>query len=290
MPWRRATISGFVVDPDRKKMSKSKGNVVVPTEILDKFGADAVRWRAAMARPGMDSPFDETQMKVGRRLAMKILNASKFVLDKHLPVGPDTISEPDDLAMLAALRNIVERATHSLDEFQYTDALEVAEKFFWTFCDDYLELVKERSYGPEDDPAAASAKAALQLALSVQLRLFAPFMPFVTEEVWSWWQPGSVHRAAWPSTEELPTGGDAALLDDIAAVLMAIRGAKSRAQVKMRSEVAKAVVHGPQDALDRLQPISRDLRAVGRITGELEFVPNGGDQIAVKVTLAASES
>ena len=177
-----------------------------------------------------------------------------------------------------------------MDEFQYTDALEVAEKFFWTFCDDYLELVKERSYGPEGDPAAASAKAALQLALSVQLRLFAPFMPFVTEEVWSWWQPGSVHRAAWPSTEELPTGGDAALLDDIAAVLMAIRGAKSRAQVKMRSEVAKAVVHGPQDALDRLQPISRDLRAVGRITGELEFVPNGGDQIAVKVTLAASEN
>ena len=126
--------------------------------------------------------------------------------------------------------------------------------------------------------------------MSVQLRLFAPFMPFVTEEVWSWWQPGSVHRAAWPSTEELPTGGDAALLDDIAAVLMAIRGAKSRAQVKMRSEVAKAVVHGPQDALDRLRPISRDLRAVGRITGELEYVPDDGGQIAVKVTLAASEN
>ena len=289
LPWRRAAISGFVVDPDRKKMSKSKGNVVVPTEILDRFGADAVRWRAAMARPGTDSPFDESQMKVGRRLAMKILNASKFVLDKHAPARPEAISEPDDLAMLAALRAVVARATSAFDEFQYTDALEAAEKFFWTFCDDYLELVKERSYGPDDDRGAASAKAALQLALGVQLRLFAPFMPFVTEEVWSWWQPGSVHRTAWPTVDELPTGGDAALLDDIAAVLMAIRGAKSRAQVKMRSEVDRAVVMGPQESLDRLQAISTDLRAVGRITGELEFVPNS-EQISVDVTLAASGS
>ncbi len=284
LPWKRATISGFVVDPDRKKMSKSKGNVVVPTQILDKFGADAVRWRAAMARPGMDSPFDETQMKVGRRLAMKILNASKFVLDKHAPADPAAITEPDDLAMLAALADVVTKATEAFEDFQYTDALEAAEKFFWTFCDDYLELVKERSYS--DDPSAASAAAALQLALNVQLRLFAPFMPFVTEEVWSWWQPGSVHHAAWPTVDELPTGGDPALLNDVAEVLIAIRGAKSRAQVKMRTEVDRAVVSGPAESLARLETIARDLRAVGRITGDLEFVP-GGDQIEVEVTLAA---
>lgn len=283
LPWRRTTISGFVVDPDRKKMSKSKGNVVVPTQILDKFGADAVRWRAAMARPGMDSPFDETQMKVGRRLAMKILNASKFVLDKHAPADPAAITEADDLAMLAGLAEVVRQATEAFEDYQYTDALEAAEKFFWTFCDDYLELVKERSYS--DDAAAASAAAALQLGLNVQLRLFAPFMPFVTEEVWSWWQPGSVHRAPWPTPDELPTGGDPTLLDDVAEVLIAIRGAKSRAQVKMRTEVDRAVVSGPAESLARLETIARDLRAVGRITGDLEFAA-GADQISVEVVLA----
>lgn len=283
LPWRRTTISGFVVDPDRKKMSKSKGNVVVPTQILDKFGADAVRWRAAMARPGMDSPFDETQMKVGRRLAMKILNASKFVLDKHAPADPAAITEADDLAMLAGLAEVVRQATEAFEDYQYTDALEAAEKFFWTFCDDYLELVKERSYS--DDAAAASAAAALQLGLNVQLRLFAPFMPFVTEEVWSWWQPGSVHRAPWPTPDELPTGGDPTLLDDVAEVLIAIRGAKSRAQVKMRTEVDRAVISGPAESLARLETIARDLRAVGRITGDLEFAA-GADQISVEVVLA----
>jgi len=282
-PYVRLRNQGMIQAEDGQKMSKSKGNVVVPTQILDKFGADAVRWRAAMARPGMDSPFDETQMKVGRRLAMKILNASKFVLDKHAPADPAAITEADDLAMLAGLAEVVRQATEAFEDYQYTDALEAAEKFFWTFCDDYLELVKERSYS--DDAAAASAAAALQLGLNVQLRLFAPFMPFVTEEVWSWWQPGSVHRAPWPTLDELPAGGDPTLLDDVAEVLIAIRGAKSRAQVKMRTEVDRAVISGPAESLARLETIARDLRAVGRITGDLEFAA-GADQISVEVVLA----
>ena len=270
VPWSRATISGFVVDPDRKKMGKSTGNAVVPTEILEKYGSDAVRWRAAMARPGTDSPFDETQMKVGRRLAMKVLNASNFVLGiSSAEADRAAVTEPADLAMLESLRGVVSLATQALEEFEYTDALEATERFFWGFCDDYLELVKERAYAT--GPTAESAKAALVLALGVQLRLFAPYLPFVTEEVWSWSHADSVHLAPWPTVADLPTTGEVELMDDIAAALVEIRGAKSQAKVSMKTEASSAEFSGPADQLERLRTLETDLRSVGRLRGTVTW-------------------
>jgi valyl-tRNA synthetase len=277
LPWTDTALSGWILDPDRKKMSKSKGNVTTPLAVLEQYGSDAVRYWAASGRPGTDTAFDTGQIKVGRRLATKLLNASRFVLGLG---EPGTVTEPLDLAMLAKLAAVVEEATAALEGYDYTRALEQTERFFWEFCDDYLELVKQRAYA--EGAAAESARAALRTALSVLLRLFAPIQPFVTEEVWSWWQEGSIHLADWPAVDELPSGGDPALLDLTGTALRLIRKAKSEAKVSIRAEIAQAEIRTAATTL--LAQAVPDLKAAGNITHLI--LQDGDVRLDVGVTFA----
>jgi valyl-tRNA synthetase len=262
-------------------MSKSKGNVVTPGAILEEHGSDAVRYWAASSRLGTDAAFDPQnpkQMKIGRRLAIKVLNAAKFVYSFPVPLGVEQphgaavgvvetsrTSNPLDQDLLAELDRVITTSTQAFDDFDHARALETAEQFFWTFCDDYLELVKERAYGASTAEGQASAVATLREAVDILLRLFAPFIPFATEEVWSWTHEGSVHTAAWPT----PTGAGSptGLLPLVSEALIGIRRAKTDAKASQKTEVVSAILHGPAS----LQLAADDLKAVGRIA-DLTFV------------------
>jgi valyl-tRNA synthetase len=289
LPWTNAAISGWVLDPDRKKMSKSKGNVVTPLGLLEEHGSDGVRYWAASGRPGTDTAFDPNQMRVGRRLAIKILNASKFALSQPLGAprggqesvsgiadsGPSVITVPVDRAMIRSLAALIDEATRAFEEYDYARVLQRTETFFWRFCDDYLELVKGRRYGEQGADAAGSANAALTAALSVMLRLFAPFLAFVTEEVWSWWREGSVHTAAWPTSAEL-----AALLADnspqtaeaderayqfATEVLFDVRKQRSEAKQPLKVPITKVTLRAEDAAVSLMPIVGADLRSALRV-------------------------
>ena len=348
LPWSDAAISGWILDPDRKKMSKSRGNVVTPMGLLEQYGSDAVRYWAASARPGTDTAFDEGQMRIGRKLAIKILNASRFVLrvagdpsgvpavgrvaatlagTGRLPAAasgggepgggggepgcrraaavaialgrcrrvgnpaeaPGAVRpEPLDAAVLASLSQLIGEATAAFEQYDYARALERTESFFWAFCDNYVELVKSRAYGTLGEERAGPARATLLHTLSVLLRLFAPFVPYVTEEVWSWWhETGSIHLAVWPTSAELgATDGDAGLWHAASELLGAVRKEKTAAGVSLRAPVAVVQVTAPDDRLVTLQAAADDLREAGTIADLKWSSGDNAGGMDVKVELA----
>jgi valyl-tRNA synthetase len=292
LPWANAAISGWVLDPGRKKMSKSKGNVITPKDLLQEHGSDGVRYWAASGRPGADTAFDAGQMRVGRRLAIKLLNAAKFALSSS--EGRGEISAALDRGMLTNVARLITDATHDLDDYNYTRVLERTESLFWFFCDNYLELVKGRRYGDQGSAGAASANTAMRLALSVLLRLFAPFLPFVTEEIWSWWHDGSIHRAPWPNADEIhqalrdgPSEDAAQALVFAADVLAEVRKEKSEQKRPLKTPVLLAAITDSPGRLALLRQVEADLRSAGYVE---RFATSEGEPFSVTVQLAEPSS
>ncbi|MCI7551340.1 MAG: valine--tRNA ligase [Actinomycetaceae bacterium] len=297
IPWKHAAISGWILDPDHKKMSKSKGNVVTPMALLEKHGSDAVRYWAASARLGTDAAFDEQQMKIGRRLAMKVLNASRFALqmggtDAPVDLDASAVITPIDQAMLAELRDVVQQATLAFEKYDHTRALELTETCFWTFCDDYLEIVKDRAYDRDGVYADSgrgdlvrSARVALNIAIDVFVRLLAPVLPYATEEVWSWYRTGSVHQAPWPQVSELEQAvndSDSSVLNAASSALAALRRVKTEAKVAQRAAYEHVSILVPRESIAWVEELSEDLRATAHIDGD--FTITGGDVEEVVVT------
>ncbi len=299
LPWSAAALSGFILDPDRKKMSKSKGNVVTPLGLLQQHGSDSVRYWAASSKLGSDAAFDANdpkQVKIGRRLAIKLLNASKLIYGYSLPSPDAIITQPLDLDMLGRLQVVVTSATAALERNDFARALEVTEQFFWEFCDDYLELVKERAYGSRDiDGGQASAVLAMRRALDILLRLFAPYLVFSTEEVWSWTHAESVHLQGWPTAEEvtfalLPADVEAAsgVFSALSEALIGLRRAKTDAKVPQRTAVRRAELTAPEHTVGLLERAADDLKAVARISELTLTVADGSIQVAA-VELESNE-
>ncbi|MEK0306063.1 valine--tRNA ligase [Bifidobacterium favimelis] len=315
LPWSNTTLSGWILDPDHKKMSKSKGNVVVPDEPIRKYGADAVRYWASSARLGLDATYDEGQMKIGRRLAVKLLNATKFALaigredgnhhvteSARITWDPADVTVPLDRAVLAGLAQVIDQATRALEDYEHSKALETVESFFWDFCDNYIELSKNRAYGTADAtgkvPArdqVLSARTTLGLVLEALDRLLAPFLPFATEEVWQWMHQGegSVHRAAWPRSEafrQAAQGQDSSLLTWAGRALAVLRRIKSEAKVSMKTPILSATLAVSPEGMEAVRTATDDVAEAGRVTGDLTLVEDtanavgAGEEMDVHVT------
>ncbi len=288
-PWRHVVVSGRVLHPILTKWDASHGRVT-PTELLDWYGPDAVRYWAAVARPGKDIVVDRSRLEIGRRRATKLLNIGRFVLgldDGALEAGPEAntaaVTEPLDRALLTELAAVVADVTEAFEEFDPARALARSEPFLRRFCNDYVELVKPRAYGELDGGVrggpARSARAALRMALDTLLRLFAPVLSFAAEEVWSWWRDGSVHRAGWPDAAALARAGhgtDGEVLETAADAIAAVRRAKSAARLSLRAPLASAVVTASRPDLNRFEIVASDVRAAGRIGAVEQIVATDG--------------
>jgi valyl-tRNA synthetase len=264
-PWKDVVISG-IVTLKGEKMSKSKGNVIKPQDVLENYGADALRYWAASSKLGEDFDYQEKDVITGKRFITKLLNATNFIFMNLKDYQPKKIKLIDtDRMFLVMLNELIVKCTNSFERYEYSKAKTEADGFFWNFCDNYLEIVKDRVYNGTDKEKE-SAFYTLYTSLFIILKLMAPFIPFVTEEIYQRYfkdkeKIKSIHISEWPV--EIPVTKkktDEQTYNLLIETIKKIRQEKSKAKKSMNCSInltldskEKEILN---DVLDDLKTVS----------------------------------
>ena len=279
-PWRDVVISGHAQDPHGKKMSKSKGNVIEPQIMVDKYSADALRFWAAGSKLGDDLPFMEKDLMTGQKFITKLWNASKFSLMHLEDYQPAPVTEVFDQWLLSKLNKLIKECSESFDKYEYSRTKAEVENFFWhTFCDNYLEIVKDRLYNQDRRGAEArkSGQEALYTSLLTIIKMMAPIMPHITEEIYQLYfhekeNQNSIHISAWPAANPKLIDEQAELAGDLGIdIIAAVRKYKSEQQVSLKEELSQLILVGNEavseeaEFVEMVKGIEDDLKAVLKV-------------------------
>ncbi|MCC8406848.1 MAG: valine--tRNA ligase [Rickettsia endosymbiont of Sceptobius lativentris] len=295
LPWKNIMVSGWCLAEDRSKMSKSKGNVLVPEKLLEQYGSDVIRYWSANSKLGADTAYSEDVMKNGKRLVNKLWNAAKFV-SIHFEKLKDEDKQPKlldvkekitnefDQWMINKLVELVKLATNELQNYEYANAMHLTEKFFWAiFCDNYLEISKTRSYDEENKNPQGQYSSILTLyhTMQILLKLFAPFMPHITEELYQLlYSENSVHvKGSWINYSDLNYNIDAKGAEGLLEILDIVRKFKAEKNLSIKAPIKLLKVSG----IELSAELTEDLKNVTSAE-EIQF-EDQGDKIKVNVIL-----
>jgi len=279
-PWKTAFISGWMLDPKGKKMSKSKGNVVEPRAMIEKYSADALRFMSAGCKLGEDFPFQEKDMLTGQKFVNKLWNASKFGIMHLEDYKYGEVTEVFDKWLLSKLHQVIKTSTDSFEKYEYSKTKSEVEKFFWqTFCDQYLEIVKDRLYNPNqrgEEARKSGQESLFQTILSV-IKMMAPIMPHITEEIYQLYfnkeeKCESVHLSKWPEFKHELVDEEIELVGDLGVdIINAVRKFKSEKQMSLKEELKELILVSEEDNFkEMVNSIAEDLKAVLKVK-EIKF-------------------
>ncbi|MFC1741534.1 class I tRNA ligase family protein, partial [Nanoarchaeota archaeon] len=282
-PWHDCFINGWMLDPKGKKMSKSKGNVIEPQVMIDKYSADALRYLAGGSKLGDDLNFQEKELVAGKKMQNKIWNATKFAIMNLEGFDPKTKLDdvelrPMDRWILSHLQKVIKTCTDEFDQYHFSKSKAAAEVFFWqNLCDNYLEIAKERIYNPEKrgEDQKLAAQYTLYHTFRDTLKLIAPIMPHITETVYQLYfakteGDKSIHISSWPEVQDHLINGQAEVAGDlIVELICAVRKFKAEKQVSLKKPV-KLTIECDDEHKAKIEDAKLDLMATTNAT-ELIF-------------------